>query len=319
MAASDSAEERAAWQTAIVEAMEAGVLAYKKGAHEGFLPRPGTEAERLTATAIADPGWPGAHWTRDAAAPLHQVCLIIANAAVGHLRDLELLVRDDLDRQSIPLVARGVVENCARLFQILVGPFLGGDVGVNQVRQCFAIAYRDVIESAMRECELQERAFKRGATTEQNVESARSELGRVKQAFGQLFSSDSTDVRTLKKLKVDGVESETMTSVIERLSSWMWPDDGRQPPPVYNAMSRHAHASLSAESELYAITDTPDRRKLVRVVPTHHLKLQVELACIIFYQMFARLVGFYGWDDAPLTAYGERLSSASASFQLGKE
>jgi hypothetical protein len=217
---------------------------------------------------------------------------------------------------SAPLLACGVLENCARLFAIYVRPLLGVDPSAapptsDDWKRVYAAAYLEVLGSAFSAVQLADATAELDPSNADFVQAqqhAQAELARLQGAFGPLFDPATTDVTSKGRLAMEGQRPTTMTALLNEIAEWMWPDPANRPAPLYKVLSGYAHSSLDAQIALYEMDDSTGTRQVKRSVPLAHIDYNVAVAAIVFQRMFARLVGFYAWDEAPLHAYSEHLA-----------
>lgn len=292
---------------------ERGRDAFHASSRSGFLAHAGSEAELLqSATTRAD--WPGGPWPKGAADPLHQIGLVIAMSAAGHLGELAGLLRSGEVMWSLPLLSRGVLENCARLFAIYVRPFVsckpGDESSPRVLKQVLAAAYLEVLSDAFGTVALTREVadFVLGDPDRQeDLQNAEAELSRMQAAYGSLFDPTSSDVSSKKNLRLDGVRPALMTGLVNDLAAWMWPDPAQRPAPLYRVLSGLAHSSLASQLLLYKIDDATGIRRLERNIPVEHIDYLVLVPALLFQSTLARLVGYYGWPEDHLHEYSEGL------------
>jgi len=297
----------------LADLCEVGRETFAQSSNEGFTPREGAESMRLEA-ATEGPDWPGGAWPRGAAAAIHQVGLMIALQAAGHLGEMGALLRPGEVMWSLPLLSRGVAESCSRLFAIHVRPLLGlapESVPPDAMKQVFGAAYLEVLSAGFSARRLASETLALDAdnsSAQEQLAHAERELSRLQGAYGDLFDPSTTDVSTANRLVLEGRRRATMTDLLNDLAVWMWPDSTKRPPPLYRVLSGLAHGSLDAQIALFNVEDTPEGRQLTRAIPVEHVEYLVLVSGLLFQRTFARLAGFYGWSDDPLDRYSELLA-----------
>lgn len=319
----DSGEDAAYWtafsETArirlneLADLCEVGRETFAQSSNEGFTAREGAESMRFEAAATG-PDWPGGAWSTGAATPIHQVGLMIALQAAGHLGEMAPLLRPGEVIWSLPLLSRGVAESCSRLFAIYVRPVLSeapGSVSPEAMKQVFAAAYLEVLSAGFSARRLASETLDLDAANvgaQEQLVHAESELSRLQGAYGALFDPSTTDVSTANRLALEGRRIATMTDLLNDLAAWMWPDSTRRPPPLYRVLSGLAHGSLDAQIALFNVEDTAEGRQLTRSIPVEHVEYLVLVGGLLFQRTFARLAGFYDWSEGPLNRYSELLA-----------
>ena len=284
-----------------------------EGSQIGFIARSGTEAAGFEA-AVVRQDWPGGPWPQGASAPIHQVGLMIALQAGGHLGEMATLLRSGEVVWSLPLLARAVAENCARLYAIYLRPLLGcrpNDVTLAAMKQVFAAAYLELFTSGFSAVTFATETLgldpTNGEAREQH-DHAMAELQRRQNAFGVLFDPVSTDVSSKRALRLEGLRPPTMTVLLDEMTAWLWPDPSTRPPPQYRKLSGLAHASIDTQMTLFKIEDSPQGRRLTRSISVEHIDYLVLIAGLLFQRALARVTGFYGWPEDPLHRYSDELA-----------
>lgn len=309
----------------LAELVSHGRDAYFDASAAGFRPQVGSEA-RVMQDAAQMATWPSAPWSESATVPMHEVALLITLSAAGHLGEMSALLEHGEVVYSAPLLARGVAENCARLFAIFTRPLRHVDPSVGPPtladwKRVYAAAYLEILDSGFAAVRLADETLGLDPSNQDLVDAAhhaRTELDRLRNAFGSLFDPASTDVSTRGRLKLEGVVKATMTELLNDFAEWMWPDLTNRPAPLYRVLSGYAHSSLDAQRALYEVDDSTGTRHLKRSVPLPHVEYNVAVAAIVFQRMFARLTGFYNWPEEPLHAYSEHLARAlPGTFSYG--
>jgi hypothetical protein len=208
-----------------------------------------------------------------------------------------------------------VVENCARLHAIYVSPFVSAGRGTESspqvLKRVFATAYLEVLSDAFNNVVLAREVSALAPDDHeraQELQKAEADLVRVKNAYGSLFDEATSDLSSLKKLRLGGVRPQTMTRHVKDLANWMWPNPVHRPAPVYRVLSGLAHSSVAAQLSLYTVNDTPETRRLERQIPIDHIEYLVFVPALLFQRALARLVGFYGWTETHLDKYSEMLA-----------
>lgn len=284
----------------------------------GFRPTPGTESEVYEQAALKS-DWPGGPWpVNGPTAPLHQVALMISCAAAGRLGELGALLDTGEVMYSLPMHSRGVMEQCARLFRVFWQPFLPHQGSIpmppSAIKAMFAAVHREMFEgvcSALKLAELYLKADPSDQGRRDEVTYISGELTRMRRAFEPLYDPATTNLTSDPRLlKVGGVKHQSLTSLVDEIAAWIWPDPRMRPRPIYKDFSRGAHGSLDADIELWAIVDSPTRRDLARRITTDFVDSNVLMAVALFHLTFQRLVGFYGWDEKPLNEYGDAIVAA---------
>lgn len=284
---------------------------------DGFRPIPGTESEVADqATLQAD--WPYGPWPGDGPAlQMHQVGLMVSNSAAGRLGELAALLEAGEVMFSLPTHSRGVMEQCARLFRIYTQPYLP-HIGTYPMppaatKAMFAAAHLEMFDgvfSALKLAQLYLDADPTDADRQAEVTHVTAELNRMQGAFTPLYDAATTDLTNPNKLKIEGAELQKMTPLVNEIAEWIWPDPAKRPKSMYKDFSGHAHGSLDADIELWEIVDSDSRRDLIRKLPRDFVETNVLTALALFHRAFARLVGFYGWDEEPLNEFGDSIVAA---------
>ncbi len=295
---------------------DAGRDAFHASSRSGFLAHPGSEAELVqSATTRAD--WPGGPWPKGAPDPLHEIGLVIALSAAGHLGELAGLLRSGEFMWSLPLLSRGVLENCARLFAIYVRPLLsckpGDESSPRAIKQVFAAAYMGVLSDAFGTVALTREVADLAPSDpvrQKDLQNAEARLSRMQAAYRSLFDPTSSDVSSKKKLRLEGSRPTTMTDLVKDLAAWMWPDPMQRPAPLYRVLSGLAHSSLAPQLMLYTIDNATGARRLERNIPVEHIEYLVLVPALLFQCALARLVGYYGLPEDHLHEYSEALETA---------
>lgn len=284
----------------------------------GFRPTPGTESG-VCEQAPLKADWPGGPWPANGpTAPLHQVTLMIACSAAGRLGELGALLDAREVLYLLPMHSRGVVEQCARLFRVFSQPFLPYQgrkpMPPVAIKMMFAAVHREMFEgvfSALSLAQLYLKADPSDQNRQVEVAHIEGELARMQRAFAPLYDTATTNLTSdLRRLEVGGVQHQSLTSLVEGIADWIWPDPRMRPSPIYKDFSRHAHGSLDADIQLWAIVDSPTGRDLTRSILPDFVDSNILVAAALFHRTFQRLVGFYGWDERPLNEYSDAIVAA---------
>lgn len=289
--------------------------AYFEASAAGFYAAEGTLA-RAFDDSTQDATWPGGPWPPNGpTASLHMVGLMLSNSAAGRVGELGALLDAGEVFWSLPGNARGVLELSARLFRIYSQPFLpfkGVAPPPTAVKSMYAAAHREIFEAAFSAQKLATlyRDLDTGDTARHDaVNRADAELARLVGAYGPLYDPVSTDMTRPRRLKLEGVGDVTMTDLIDSMTEWVWADPTKRPRPLYKAFSGHAHASLDADGQLYERVVENGQERFTRRIPTEFVDNSVVTALAMFQLAFARLTGFYGWNEDPLHRFSERLAA----------
>lgn len=283
--------------------------------HEaGFDANAGTEAAE-SQRRCTDAAWPGGAWPSSGPGDaLHQVGLMLSNSAGGRLGELAALLDSGEIAWSLATHVRGVLEVCGDLFRIYTRPYVphvGNAIPDEAVLEMFANAHLLIVQSAFTArtlCQTYLDLDPSDAARQAALRHADSELARIAGAYGQHYDPTTTDTSSRNRLALGGHRLDAMTTVLDHLAAWMWPDPRIRPRPIYRTFSGHAHTSLDADSTLYDIEDSPTRRSLTRRVERDFIIANVAAANIVFQRTFSRLTGYYGWDEGPLHAFSEELA-----------
>jgi hypothetical protein len=279
----------------------------------GFDANAGTEAARWQALTRRHT-WPGGAWPAGGPAEaLHQVGLMLSNSAGGRLGEIGALLDEGEVAWSLATHTRGVLELCGGLFRVYMRPFVpfaSGGAPPEAALEMYASAHLLIIDGAFTAQTLARSYLALDPTDPDRRGAARhadAEVARITSAYSQHYDPGTTNV-SKRNLKLGGVALDSMTCTLDDLAAWMWPDPTVRPQPLYRLYSGHAHSSLDADLQLYDIADLADRRELKRTVTKDFIAINVQAATLIFQRIFARLVGYYGWDEGPLHDYSEHLA-----------
>jgi hypothetical protein len=239
---------------------------------------------------------------------------MLMNSAAGRLGELGALLEAGEVFWSPPMHARGVMEVCARLFRIYIRPYLpyANSVSPEAIKAMFAAAHREVIESAFAAKKLADayRALDPGdADRSAELSHAEGEIARLIAAYSPHYDAAASDFSSMSKLKLEGIGSATLTELVDDMAEWIWPNPTERPKPLYRVFSSHAHASLDADIRLYNIKEADGQRVLTRNLPEGFVDSTVATALAMFHRIFARVVGFYGWDVDILNGFGDRIAT----------
>ena len=295
----------------------------------GFDAHPGTEAH-VAQTATTSETWPGGAWPSSGPAEaLHQVGLMLANSAGGRLGEMASMLESGDVAWSLPTHSRGVLEVCSNLFRVYVQPFLGhfgtdsaGQAGPDgALLRMYANAHLLILDSAFNGKTLATTYLELDSSDpdrQADLLTAESEVARITGAYVQHHDPASSDVSNRGRLKLSGASLGTTTALVDCLAEWMWPDPRQRPKSLYKVLSGHAHTSLDSDLQLYMMDDEPGRRQMTRFVTRDFIATNVFVPVVVFQRMFARLVGFYGWDQGPLHTYSGRIAEMfPAQFRYG--
>lgn len=294
--------------------------AYFEASAMGFYPAPGSEA-RAFVDATQASTWPGGPWPGDGpSASLHKVGLMLSNSSAGRLGEVGALLVAGEVFWGLPGSARGVLEPVARLFRIYTQPFLPPTAAPptpEAIKKMFATAHREVFDAGFsaRKLAIAYRDLDPADQVRQDaVDRADDQLTRLTSAYRPLYDPASTNLTSAGRLQVEGVGHRSMTELIDDVAERMWPDPTKRPRPLYKVFSGHAHASLDADDQLYENVIQDGREHLTRRLPEGFIDSSVGVAAVMFQEVFARLVGVYGWDEAPLHRFSERLAVVVPTF-----
>ncbi len=297
--------------------------AYFEASARGFYPAPGSEARTFDDATQAST-WPGGPWPAGGpSASLHKVGLMLSNSSAGRLGEMGVLLTAGEVFWGLPGNARGVLEPVARLFRIYTQPFLpitAVPPTAEAIKKMFATAHRELFDAAFsaRKLAIAHRDLDPGDQARQDaVDSAEKNLARLISAYGPLYDSASTNLTSARHLQIEGVGRRSMTELIDDMTEWMWPDPTKRPRPLYKVFSGHAHASLDADGQLYENVVQDGRERVTRRLSEEFIDSSVAPAAVLFQRVFARLVGFYNWDEAPLHRFSERLAVVVPAFTYG--
>lgn len=297
--------------------------AYFKASATGFYPAPRSEAHTFDYATQA-PTWPGGPWPAGGpTASLHKVGLMLSNAAAGRIGEMGALLAAGEVFWGLPGNARGVLELVARLFRIHTQPFLpfnGAQPTPEVIKKMFATAHREIFDAAFssRKLVISYRDLDPGDQARQDtVDRADANLTRLTSAYGPLYDQASTNLISAHRLEIGGVGHRSMTELIDDMTEWMWPDPTARPRPLYKVFSGHAHGSLDADAQLYRNVVQDGQERLTRQLPEEFIESSVATAAVMFQGVFARLTGFYNWEEAALHEFSERLAVVVPSFTYG--
>jgi hypothetical protein len=287
---------------------------YFRASSRGFAPHIGSEA-RVREDATTNPAWPGGPWPADGpASSLHMVGLVLGNAAAGRIGEFGALLDAGDVFWGLPGQARGAIEVTARLFGIYLQPLLphaGTEVPLAAVKTMYAAAHLELLDAAFSRLKLATAYAEldpADSSRVAEVASAETQLARLQGAYAPWYDQATTDVSTARRLRFEGVRAATMTSTIDAMAAWIWPDPEKRPRPIYRVFSGYAHTSLDADLSLYARTTADGREAFIRRIPDGFVDNSIATALIFFQRILARLVGYYGWDETPLHEFSEELA-----------
>ena len=288
--------------------------AYFRSNAAGFDANPGSEAETCKRASLANT-WPGGAWPDPGPGDmLHQVGLMLANSAAGRLGELGALLDQGEVFWSLPMHARGVMEICARLFRIYMQPFLAsaGTPSDEEMKVMYATAHFEIISSAFSAKKVAEAflALDPGdADREAQLAHVDAEIDRLVAAYGPHYDPALTKTDRASTLMLGGVVAANMTDLVDSFAAWTWPDPKVRPRPLYRVFSGHGHTSLDADMELYRVEDVDGRRVMTRLLDDGFVETFVLTALAMFHRTFARIVGFYGWDETTLDGFAEHIAA----------
>lgn len=239
---------------------------------------------------------------------------MLTNSAAGRLGEFAALLDAGEVFWSPLMHARGVMEVCARLFRIYTQPFLLHDiVPPGAIKAMYATAHREVIHAAFSALTLAQAyvALNPNDVDRQvDRDHAEAELTRLVDAYSPHYDAATSDYSTMRKLRLENVGEATLTGLVDAVAEWIWPDPTQRPKPLYKVFSGHAHTSLDADMRLYSMEDVAGARILTRNIPEGFVDNSVLTSLALFQRTFARLVGFYGWDEKLLVEFSDRVKDA---------